>query len=154
MAAERDWERRIGRRLKLRDLHILSKVVEWGSMVKAASHLGMSQPAVSEAIANLEAALRVRLLDRNARGIEPTIYAATLLKRERVVFDELQQGIKEIEFLLNPEAGEVRLGTSENSGSGFSTQSHRPPFAAVSQNLRPRIARRHCDCRISGIARP
>jgi DNA-binding transcriptional LysR family regulator len=90
MAAERDWERRIGGRLKLRDLHILSKVVEWGSMAKAASQLGMSQPAVSEAIANLEAALRVRLLDRNARGIEPTIYADTLLKRERVVFDELQ----------------------------------------------------------------
>ena len=47
---------------KLRDLHILSKVVEWGSMAKAASHLAMSQPAVSEAIFNLEAALRVRLL--------------------------------------------------------------------------------------------
>ena len=78
-------------------------------MVKAASHLGMSQPAVSEAIANLEAALRVRLLDRNARGIEPTIYAATLLKRERVVFDELQQGIKEIEFLLNPKLAKCGL---------------------------------------------
>ena len=53
------------------------------------------------------------------RGIEPTIYAATLLKRERVVFDELQQGIKEIEFLLNPEAGEVRLGTSEILAAGL-----------------------------------
>jgi DNA-binding transcriptional LysR family regulator len=116
---ERDWERRIGGRLKLRDLHILSKVVEWGSMARAASHLGMSQPAVSEAIANIEAALRVRLLDRNARGIEPTIYAVALLKRERVVFDELQQGIKEIEFLLNPEAGEVRLGTSEVLAAGL-----------------------------------
>ena len=87
-------------------------------MAKAASHLAMSQPAVSEAIFNLEAALRVRLLDRNARGIEPTIYATALLKRERVVFDELQQGIKEIEFLLNPEAGEVRLGTSEVLAAG------------------------------------
>lgn len=115
---KRDWERRIGGRIKLRDLHILSKVVEWGSMAKAASHLAMSQPAVSEAIFNLEAALRVRLLDRNARGIEPTIYATALLKRERVVFDELQQGIKEIEFLLNPEAGEVRLGTSEVLAAG------------------------------------
>lgn len=85
---ERDWERRIGGRLKLRDLHILSKVVEWGSMARAASRLGMSQP-VSEAIANLESALHVRLLDRTARGIEPTIYAAVLLKRERIVFDEL-----------------------------------------------------------------
>ncbi len=118
-SVERDWERRIGGRLKLRDLHILSKVVEWGSMAKAASHLSMSQPAVSEAIANLESALHVRLVDRTARGIEPTIYAAVLLKRERIVFDELQQGVKEIAFLLNPGAGEVRLGTSEILAAGL-----------------------------------
>ena len=80
--AERDWERRIGGRLKLRDLHILSMVVQWGSMAKAATHLAMSQPAVSEAIANLEAALKVNLLDRNVRGVEPTIYATALLKRD------------------------------------------------------------------------
>ena len=117
--AERDWERRIGGRLKLRDLHILSMVVQWGSMAKAATHLAMSQPAVSEAIANLEAALKVNLLDRNVRGVEPTIYATALLKRERAVFDELQQGIKEIAFLANPTAGEVRLATTEVLACGL-----------------------------------
>ena len=61
------WESRIGRRLKLRDLHILSTVVQWGSMAKGAAHLGMSQPAVSEAIGSLEDAVRVRLLDRSTR---------------------------------------------------------------------------------------
>ena len=35
-----DWESRIGRRVRLRDLHILSAVVRSGSMAKAASHLG------------------------------------------------------------------------------------------------------------------
>jgi DNA-binding transcriptional LysR family regulator len=44
---------RVGKSLKLRDIHILATVVDWGSMAKAAGHLGMSQPAVSEAIANL-----------------------------------------------------------------------------------------------------
>ena len=38
------------------------------------------------------------------------------------LFDELQQGIKEIEFLLNPEAGEVRLGTSEVLAAGIVPQ--------------------------------
>jgi DNA-binding transcriptional LysR family regulator len=118
-AAEREWERRIGGRLKLRDLHILSAVVDWGSMAKAASHLGMSQPAVSEAITNLEAALRVRLLDRTPRGIEPTIYATALLKHEHAVFDELRQGMKEIEFLANPTAGEVRIAAPEVLMAGF-----------------------------------
>src|SRR2546425_1509672 len=114
-----DWENRIGRRLRLRDLHILSTVVQWGSMAKAASHLAMSQPAVSEAIANLEAALGVRLLDRTPRGVEATRYASALLKRGLVVFDELRQGIKEIEFLADPTTGEVRIGCPESLAAGF-----------------------------------
>lgn len=108
-----DWESRIGRRVKLRDLHILSAVVQWGSMAKAASHLAMSQSAVSEAIANLEGALDVRLLDRNSQGIEPTIYANALLKRGHAVFDELKQAIKDIEYLAHPTAGEVRVACPE-----------------------------------------
>jgi DNA-binding transcriptional LysR family regulator len=112
--AAMDWERRIGRRLRLRDLHILSTVVEHGSMAKAAAHLTVSQPAVSDAIANLEAALGVRLLDRSPHGVEPTIYADALLKRGHVVFDELRQGIRDIEFLADPTAGEVRVGCPES----------------------------------------
>jgi DNA-binding transcriptional LysR family regulator len=114
-----DWEGRIGRRLKLRDLHILFAVVQWGSMVKAAKHLGMSQPAVSEAVANLEDALRVRLLDRSTKGITPTIYANALLKRGAAAFDELKQGVKDIEFLANPAVGDVRIGCPESLMAGF-----------------------------------
>src|SRR5215510_14652178 len=111
--------RRIDQRLKLRELHVLSAVVEYGSMVKAAAQLGMSQPAVSAAIANLEAALGVRLLDRSPRGIEPTIFSRALLKRGRVAFDELRQGLRDIEFLLDPAVGEVRVGCPEGTAAGF-----------------------------------
>ena len=109
----------IGRRLKLRDLHILSTVVEWGSMSKGAAHLGMSQPAVSETIANLEGALEVPLLDRSPRGIEPTVYARALLMRTHIVFDELSQGIRDIEFLADPTRGEIRIGCPESLAAGF-----------------------------------
>ncbi|MFZ1088838.1 MAG: LysR family transcriptional regulator, partial [Xanthobacteraceae bacterium] len=64
MTRTTDWESRIRRRVTLRDLHVLSSVVRWGSMAKAASHLAMSQSAVSESIAHREDAIRVRLLDR------------------------------------------------------------------------------------------
>jgi DNA-binding transcriptional LysR family regulator len=114
-----DWQRRIGRRVTLRDLHILAAVVRSGSMAKAASHLAMSQSAVSESIAHLEDAIRVRLLDRSVRGVEPTIYANVLLKRGHAVFDELQQGIKEIEFLSDPAAGEVRIACTEILSYGY-----------------------------------
>jgi DNA-binding transcriptional LysR family regulator len=132
----RDWENRIGRRLKLRDLHILSLVVQWGSMAKAATHLSMTQPAVSDAIAGLEDALRVKLLDRSSKGVEPTIYATALLKRGLVVFDELRQGIRDIEFLADPTVGEVRVGCPESLLAGvlpaiIDRLSHRYPQVVV-----------------------
>src|SRR5262249_18367987 len=81
MAVTMEWESRLGRRLRIRDLFILSTVVDAGSMAKGARRLAMSQPAVSEAIANLEHILRVPLLDRSAKGITPTMYADVLLRR-------------------------------------------------------------------------
>jgi DNA-binding transcriptional LysR family regulator len=119
MIKSADWDARIGRRLRLRDLHILLTVVQRRSMAKAAVHLGISQPAVSEAIADLEAALGVRLLDRNRRGIEPTACGAALLKRGHAVFDELRQGVKEIESLTDPTAGDVRIACPESIAAGF-----------------------------------
>jgi DNA-binding transcriptional LysR family regulator len=108
-----DWESQIGRRLKLRDLHVFSMVVQHGSMAKAARHLGVSHPAISEVIADLEHMLGVKLLDRSARGIEPTIYGAAVLKRSAAVFDELRQTIKDVEFLCDASKGEVRIGCME-----------------------------------------
>lgn len=110
---------RVGRRVKLRDLHILSAVVECGSMAKAAAQLAMSQPAVSESIANLEGELGVRLLDRSPRGVEPTRYAHALLKRGRVALDELGQAIRDIEFLADPTAGEVRVACGDTLAAGL-----------------------------------
>ena len=114
-----NWENRIGRRLKLRDLQILSTVVHCGSMAQGAKQLGMSQPAVSDAVANLEGVVGVRLLDRSPRGVEPTSYAHALLKRGHVVFDELQQGLRDIEFLADPAVGEVRIACPESLSAGF-----------------------------------
>lgn len=108
-----DWESQIGRRLKLRDLHAFFTAVQRGSMSKAAQQLGVSQPAVSEAIADLEHALGVRLLDRRPQGIEPTMYGGALLRRSAVLFDELKQSIRDIEFLADPTAGELKIGCPE-----------------------------------------
>jgi DNA-binding transcriptional LysR family regulator len=108
-----DWESQIGRRLKLRDLHVFFTAVQLGSMAKAARQLSVSQPAVSEIIADLENALGVRLLDRHPQGIEPTEFGEALMKRSTAVFDELKQSVRDIEFLADPSAGEVKFGCTE-----------------------------------------
>jgi DNA-binding transcriptional LysR family regulator len=113
MARGIDWDSQIGRRLKLRDLHVFSTVVQLGSMAKAARQLGVTQPAVSEVIGNLEHALGVRLLDRSTKGIEATIYGDVLLRRSVAVFDELKQSIRDIEFLADPAVGDLRVGFTD-----------------------------------------
>jgi DNA-binding transcriptional LysR family regulator len=110
---------RIGRRLKLRDLNIFLTVVNERSMSKAAIELAVSQPAVSRAIADMEHTLGVPLLDRNPHGVEPTQYGQSLMKRSIVVFDELQQSVKDIEFLADPTAGEIRIGCNGPSAAGI-----------------------------------
>jgi DNA-binding transcriptional LysR family regulator len=109
-----DWDAQIGRRLRLRDLHTFFTVVQWGSMAKAAEHLRVSQPAISKTIGDLEHTLGVRLLDRSRRGVEPTIYGNALLKRGLIAFDELKQGVRDIQFLADPTAGELRIGCADS----------------------------------------
>jgi DNA-binding transcriptional LysR family regulator len=110
---------RIARRMKLQDLHILMAAVQAGSMNKAAVVLNMTQPAVSRSIAELERTVGVRLLDRNARGIQPTAYGRALLNGGTAVFDDLQQALKNIEFLADPTAGEIRIGCSTILATSF-----------------------------------
>src|SRR6266446_6472108 len=88
------WTERIGRRIKLRDLHILLAVAQAGSMSRAADRLAISHPVVSKTIADLEHALNVRLLDRTPQGTEPTAYGRALLSCGTVVFDELRGACK------------------------------------------------------------
>jgi len=109
----------IASRMKLRDLHILMAVVQAGSMNKAAVVLNMTQPAVSRSIAELERALGVSLLDRKAQGVSPTAYGRALLDGGTAVFDDLHQAVKNIEFLADPAAGEVRIGSGAVHATTF-----------------------------------
>ena len=104
---------RIGRRVKLHELHVLMAVVQAGGIGKAARRLNTSQSAISRSIAELEHAFGVRLLDRSRQGVEPTEYGRALFGCGAAVFDELRQGVKSIEFLTDPTVGEIRIASSE-----------------------------------------
>jgi DNA-binding transcriptional LysR family regulator len=110
---------RIGRRMKLNDLHVLMTVVQAGSMNKAAMLLNTTQPAVSRSIGELERTVGVRLLDRGPQGVEPTNYGRVLLDGGAAVFDDLRQTLKSIEFLADPTAGEVRIGCNPFLAASF-----------------------------------
>src|SRR5262245_6580181 len=110
---------RIGRRMKLHDLHVLMSVVQAGSMGKAASFLNTTQSAISRSIAELEHAVGVRLLDRSRQGVEPTDYGRALLDGGAAVFDDLRQAVKNIEFLADPATGHVTICGSESTSAAL-----------------------------------
>jgi DNA-binding transcriptional LysR family regulator len=114
-----DLTDRVAQRLKLRDLRLLDVVVRSKSMARAAAQLNLSQPAVSKAISEMEQVLGVRLLDRSRQGAEPTPYGRALLKSAVAIFDDLRQGVREIEFLSDPAAGDVRIAATEPIASGL-----------------------------------
>jgi DNA-binding transcriptional LysR family regulator len=119
MGAVMQLSDRIGNRMKLQDLHVLMTVVQAGSMGKAAQILNTTQPNISRSIGELEQALGVRLLDRHRQGIEPTEYGHALLDCGVAVFDDLRQGVKNIAFLADPTAGELRIGTTTFLAASF-----------------------------------
>src|SRR5262245_15778237 len=163
-----DWESQIGRRLRLRDLHVFVTVAHRGSMAKAAQVLGVSQPAISAVIADLEHALGVRLLDRSTRGIAPTIYGDALLKRSAAAFDELKQSVRDIDFLSNPTEGDLRIGCTDSLSTTiipeiiarFSEQHPRVVLhfddvgASATEVFGPGLRDRKYDCVLQRIAWP
>src|SRR5262249_50059778 len=74
---------------------------------------------VARSISDLEHTLGVRLLERNPRGVELTAYGRAMLNRSHAAFDELRQGVKDIEFLSDPTVGEVRIGTTPPLAASF-----------------------------------
>jgi DNA-binding transcriptional LysR family regulator len=109
---------RVTHRLKLRDLRLLDAVVRSKSIARAAAQLNLTQPAVSKALSELEHMLGVRLVDRSRQGVEPTPYGRALLKSGVAMFDDLRQGVREIEFLSDPAAGDVRIAATEPIAAG------------------------------------
>ena len=114
-----DWSERIGRRIRLRDLHVVLAVAESGSMAKASRKLAISHPVVSKTVSDLERMLGVKLFDRTSQGVEVTRYGAALLKCGINVFDEMRQGLRQIEFLTDPTSGELAVGCPEIMNAGI-----------------------------------
>jgi DNA-binding transcriptional LysR family regulator len=165
MTATAQWNDRVRRRLKLRDVDILLAVIQTGSMGKAANALNTSQPAVSKAIAYLEDTLGVRLLDRSRQGVEPTPYGRALIKRGVAMFDELRQGVQDIASLTDPTVGEIRMGGSEHTISAIyspvvhrlSAQYPRMSFHIIVGDLRTlsrQLEARHIDFVVSRMYGP
>jgi DNA-binding transcriptional LysR family regulator len=109
-------------RLKARQMIFLVHLDEQRSVLKAAEACGMTQPAASKLLRELEEAFDVRLFDRHARGIEPTWFGEILVRHARAVLSEITLAQQEIAALKGGLAGQVAIGTVLSPGTSLVPQ--------------------------------
>lgn len=98
-------------RLKLRQLRLLVAVGTHGNIQNAARSLGISQPAATKMIQDLELDFEVKLFDRTNRGVVPTVFGETLIRHGKLIFAQISNAAQELENLSEGSAGRVVVGT-------------------------------------------
>jgi DNA-binding transcriptional LysR family regulator len=100
--------------VQLAHLRALSAVARHASFSRAASELGITQPAVSMQVRQLEDALGTRLLERVGKRAFPTRAGEVLLAHAARAFREIEAGVEHVQQLRGVVAGRVRVGTSNS----------------------------------------
>ena len=98
--------------LQLVHLQTLGAVARHGSFSRAARELGLSQPAVSMQVRQLERELRLPLLERVGKRAYTTKAGELLLAHAGRAMRELESGVQLVQQLRGIVAGRIRLGTS------------------------------------------
>ncbi|MEX1216447.1 pca operon transcription factor PcaQ [Saccharospirillum sp.] len=100
----------IDNRIKFRHLQCFIEVVRQGGVVRAASYLSLTQPAVSKKLRELEDMLGVELLNRQRKGVELTRFGEVFLRYALNSTDALREGIDRVSASSRAEHSPVVIG--------------------------------------------
>jgi DNA-binding transcriptional LysR family regulator len=118
-------------RLKLRQLRLLVAVGKHSSILHASRELGLSQPAATKMIKDLEIDFEVKLFERSNRGVVPTVYGEALIRHGKLIFAQVSSAAQELDDLTEGNSGRIAVGTL------LAASSHLLPMA-IQQTLRTR----------------
>ncbi|MEI7210512.1 LysR family transcriptional regulator [Pectobacterium carotovorum] len=96
------------------DLLSFVTVAREGSFTRAAAQLGVTQPALSQAITGLENRMQIRLLTRTTRSVSPTAAGERLLQAIGNRFDEIEAELDNLTEFRDKPAGTVRITCGPN----------------------------------------
>ena len=86
---------------------------KYGSLTAAAAELSISQPAVSQALKQLENALSAKLFVRASRGIRLTMEGEVLYEYVKEGYEQIMAGERKLASMLQLEYGELKIGASD-----------------------------------------
>jgi DNA-binding transcriptional LysR family regulator len=130
----------------------LAVLIQHGSFSRAATHLGLSQPALSQSIAQIEKEVGVKLIERTPHGIEPTIYGRMLYQHAKSIDRELALAAQDIAELAFGRKDALRIGATVGGASALvvlaicRTQDTRPgidSYIVEDFSIKPLLAQLH-----------
>ncbi|WP_221931041.1 LysR substrate-binding domain-containing protein [Telmatospirillum sp. J64-1] len=98
------------RRAKIQHLRTILAVADNPSLLEASKELGLTQPAVTKIIREVEKSLGVELFIRTSRGTQPTEFGLLLTKHARLIFSQLDRAVEEIVDVKEGARGRVTVG--------------------------------------------
>ncbi|KVT44267.1 LysR family transcriptional regulator [Burkholderia multivorans] len=149
--------------MKISDIDAFAAVVRCQTLSQAAAELGMTQPAITRRVQNLEEALGVTLLDRNTKPPRPTDIGRQVFDQCRAILREVD-ALRELTAARRPPAGAFRIGITQGLGERMlpdliARLASRWPALATQVTtawggvLVERIARRELDAALVFLAR-
>ena len=97
----------------------LAVLIRQGTFNRAATHLGLTQPALSQSIAQMEKEVGVKLIERTPRGVKPTIYGQLLYEHAKSIDRELSQAAQQLRELAFGHKGAIRVGASNGGAASL-----------------------------------
>ncbi|AYZ01098.1 LysR family transcriptional regulator [Burkholderia multivorans] len=149
--------------MKISDIDAFAAVVRCQTLSQAAAELGMTQPAITRRVQNLEEALGVTLLDRNTKPPRPTDIGRQVFDQCRAILREVD-ALRELTAARRPPAGAFHIGITQGLGERMLPEliarlASRWPALATQVTtawggvLVDRIARRELDAALVFLAR-
>ncbi|MGE4341281.1 MAG: LysR family transcriptional regulator [Pigmentiphaga sp.] len=105
--------------MDIRQLQFFLSVFDYGTMGRAARHLRVSQPALSQSLAKLEDQLKVQLFERTSRGMVPTPFGIAFAERARNISTQARLAIEDIDALRGSGRGHLSIGAGPSFASGI-----------------------------------
>lgn len=159
-------KRHLQHRLKFRHLRVIDAIVSHESILQAAKALGLSQPALTKSLHEIEEVIGARLFERHPRGVTPNPHGLAIAESARRILVEVNRLEDALEVLDGGDGGAVVVGALPVTAAGLLPgalarfQAQRPEIEVQviqgrTEELLAALAVRDVDCVIGRLyARP
>jgi LysR family transcriptional regulator, pca operon transcriptional activator len=110
--------RYLDQRLRLHFLRAVDAIERHGSLLKASAALGVSQPAFTKSLHELEDILQLRLFHRHPCGVSSTEAGTVFVRSARRILAELRRLDEDLDLLSSPGGGALALGALPVAAAG------------------------------------